>query len=112
MSNQRISIADLTKWHWLWRWDKIKVRIINDRKVRFSYERCVVNSPTYYVEVKLGFFERRRGIKLEDKAKDELAKLVRRLKNLNNEIIIRQEMEKEIKASIKGDEGIWLSVKN
>lgn len=61
----------------LWKVDEIQVRVIEDNLAWIDYEKYEKNAYRHRIVVGVGFFEKRKGITLEDK----LNKVVSELKN-------------------------------
>lgn len=77
----------------LWKIDEIKVRIINDNLAWIDYQKYEMNADKYRDVVNVGFFERRKGISLENKISKHLEKLKRKLEQENEKIIKHKELE-------------------
>lgn len=72
----------------LWKVDEIQVRVIENNLAWIDYEKYEKNAERHRIVVRVGFFERRKGITLEDK----LHKVILELKNKlikDNEVIKR-----------------------
>lgn len=77
----------------LWAISEIKVRVIDNNLVWIDYHKYVVNAETHRDVVKVGFFEKRKGVTLEEKVQSHLDKLKNRLEKENIQILKRKEFE-------------------
>lgn len=77
----------------LWKVDEIKVRILNDNLAWIDYEKYEVNAERHRIAVRVGYFERRRGVSLEDKLHKNLSELKNKLITDNSKIRQLKEIE-------------------
>lgn len=76
-----------------WAVDEVKVKVINFSHARIYFRQYVVNAPTDYVDVKLRWYEKRKGIKLEDKIQIRMSELKLDLQKKNHYIRRQKHIE-------------------
>jgi hypothetical protein len=69
-----------------WGIDEIKVKVFNFKHARIYFEKYIVNAPKHYIDVRIKWSDRRKGITLDDKIKKSLNELKSDLEKKNSHI--------------------------
>jgi hypothetical protein len=81
----------------LWAVNEIKVSVSNENSATIYYKKYVVNADIYHITIKLGFFEKRKGVTLESKIRSRLEQLKNKLMEDNERIKNFRELENKFK---------------
>ncbi|OLN21894.1 hypothetical protein BTO30_12410 [Domibacillus antri] len=80
-----------------WAVDEMKVRVESESVAYLVYERYVVNAYKYEKKVKLSWLEKRKGLSLKDKIKNEMILLKQKLESENKNFRERKRLEQSFR---------------
>ncbi len=82
--------------HGEWRIEEMKIEMMSLKHARISFKKNMVNAHEHYIDVKLTWFDKRKGITLKQKLQQSYDNLKTKLEAENEELRERKRIEKSI----------------